>query len=1034
MSRYPDPNYGGSIPNPPQQGSIGTPYGQNAVGPDMTMAQPPMQPQGTSLLHQRPLPPEASAGLQQQQPPMYQPQADVNSIASGMSNIGLQDSSAPQNYPAPAQPYPAPEQPYGASTQPYGASTQPYGTSTQPYDASTQPYGAPAQPYGASDYGGQRPAAYGAPATYQQGQAPGMPSLEPQMYPQQPQEPLGSPAVGEPALPRPTAIEPACGSKREIYNSVADGSAPGVGPPPASRNDFIGVDTGSCTPRFMRLTVNSIPVDSSMQGTSSIPLGLILTPFADPEPGEAPVLDVDLTTAGGGGPLRCPKCNGYANPGFRFVDSGNKFYCNLCGQENDTPSEHMCATNPANGLRLDIDYRHEFRYGSVDYIVGNKDYFATDPTPPHFVVCVDVSASGISTGLAAVAVQSVQSILEANALPGGSSGAKIGIITYDQSLHFYDGRGDGQARVQYVPDTSDPFIPIGPEAFFQPPERAISVIEMISNTFSLMDPSQLKGGPPPSGNALGAAVVAAKQALSEIGGKVFVVTGGIPSVGSGKLERRGGGSVSSEEREKALLKDETPFYDDLGSQMAELQISVDMVIATQQPYVDAASLLRLPRASGGRGFLLTNFDYRKDDVSVRKILVNAIWGVRALDAMVKVRASKGLETGEYMGSFGRPQRRNDVIAPVMGVDSVMALELKHDGQIQTNLGGGSMMSSSAFANNVCIQCAILYTDLAGRRRIRVHTMFPPKTTVLQDTFRSADLDAVVAIMCMRAANAAFSGSRVLSKVREALIEKTAHILFVYRKFCNPPKSQSTKLVLPETLKLLPVMILGILKSAAFRPQPSGQNLGVVSTDERAAALLFLSTARPQDITTFAYPRMVLLSQLDEFAGFPRTPQDGFPPEGEPIALPASVPLSSEFLADERMFLVDNGLRLVLWYGKSCSSELLQEIFDTSTGVYRLRLGEEGQGEIAMRISAIITRILESKSNLTQVIVAPSGSSDGAEQNQYLPLLIEDKNIALAQSGWSYKEFLKVAHRRIMDKMAQERAQKDFQAWEMLGYQ
>lgn len=159
-------------------------------------------------------------------------------------------------------------------------------------------------------------------------------------------------------------MERLCGTPREIFNSVNDSSDP----PPATNQDFLAFDDGSATPRYLRLTVNALAQDSTLHSKSSLPLGVVLTPFADPEPGENMVPEVDLTTEGGGGPLRCSRCRAYANPGFRFVESGLKFYCNLCGHVNETPSEHMCDLNPNNGLRLDIDHRHEFRYGSVEYV------------------------------------------------------------------------------------------------------------------------------------------------------------------------------------------------------------------------------------------------------------------------------------------------------------------------------------------------------------------------------------------------------------------------------------------------------------------------------------------------------------------------------------------------------------------------------------------------------------------------------------------------------------------------------------------
>lgn len=449
-----------------------------------------------------------------------------------------------------------------------------------------------------------------------------------------------------------------------------------------------------------------------------------------------------------------------------------------------------------------------------------------------------------------------------------------------------------------------------------------------------------------------------------------------------------------------LLKAESPFYEDLGSELAEMRISVDLIVATQQPFIDAATMMRLPRACGGRSYLTQNFDMRKDDVCVRNSIVRAVWGVRAMEAMVRVRVSQGLTTGEYLGSFGRPQRRSDISVPVMGVDSVLIVALSHEGQFPESATGNAGMSSVSAHNNPCIQCAVLYTDVAGRRKIRVHSMYAPKTTVLQKLFQSVDLDALVALMAMRAATAAFSGGKLLSKVREAVLEKAAHILYIYRKFCYVAAAHSGQLILPPTLKLLPVTILGLLKSTAFRPLPAAGSHSTagdtIGPDERAYALIFLGNGKPQDIMTYCYPRMMSLVNIPEEAGVsddplllhrftaswplvfkPAKPKvslaywfrfcgwefllllpfswlaqvplpsiEGLSGVQEPIELPPSMTLSSEHLDDTQMFLVDTAQKLVVWIGPAVAQELLQDVFDMNfvPNGYRLNFSESGRSK------------------------------------------------------------------------------------------
>ena len=116
---------------------------------------------------------------------------------------------------------------------------------------------------------------------------------------------------------------------------------------------------------------------------------------------------------------------------------------------------------------------------------------------------------------------------------------------------------------------------------------------------------------------------------------------------------------------------------------------------------------------------------------------------------------------------------------------------------------------AAERREACVQCALLYTAGDGTRRIRVHTLAVTVSSNLASIFRSADLDAVVNFCAKRAVTEA--AAKGLEAVRQGLIATTVEILYVYRRFCatNPAAGQ---LILPESLKLLPLYVLGLLKN------------------------------------------------------------------------------------------------------------------------------------------------------------------------------------------------------------------------------
>eukprot|EP00180_Rhodochaete_pulchella_P004818 Plantae.Rhodophyta-Rhodochaete_pulchella.ctg9890.p1 GENE.Plantae.Rhodophyta-Rhodochaete_pulchella.ctg9890~~Plantae.Rhodophyta-Rhodochaete_pulchella.ctg9890.p1 ORF type:complete len:306 (-),score=31.98 Plantae.Rhodophyta-Rhodochaete_pulchella.ctg9890:570-1445(-) len=286
----------------------------------------------------------------------------------------------------------------------------------------------------------------------------------------------------------------------------------------------------------------------------------------------------------------------------------------------------------------------------------------------------------------------------------------------------------------------------------------------------------------------------------------------------------------------------------------------------------------------------------------------------------------------------------------------------------------------------------------------------------------------------------------LVKIRDALVDKCTQALFIYRHYCTT-QAAAGQLILPEALKILPVYVLGLLKSAAFRPQPSTQTSPeAVSPDERAAAVIGLGSMSAAVTVSFSYPRMYSLGDMPEPAGVALAKNDQVVTQDifrhiaqiqEPTALPPSEPLSSERLGDDLVLLVDTGSRLVVWIGDKVTPELIQEVFVVPAGATQSLLlrGEVAPqltpdlSQRAQRIVAVVQRLLQLRPGICQVRVVVRGDPNGGEARTFLPLLVEDKG---GSGGYSYVEFLRHVHRQIMNKKASESAAKDLNTWEMLS--
>lgn len=176
------------------------------------------------------------------------------------------------------------------------------------------------------------------------------------------------------------------------------------------------------------------------------------------------------------------------------------------------------------------------------------------------------------------------------------------------------------------------------------------------------------------------------------------------------------------------------------------------------------------------------------------------------DAVLRVRAGSGLQTSEYFGNFFTLNQTDYQFAS-LDCDQTLACSFIYDSKLSEN-------------DRVSFQCAILYTSTEGQRRIRVHNLAVPVTSVMANVFRMADLDALLQFSCKR------SISQITTVPFSSLVShmhiRSAQILGAYRKFCAS-SMPSGQLVLPESFKLLPLFCLALSKSSAF-----SQGIGIFS--------------------------------------------------------------------------------------------------------------------------------------------------------------------------------------------------------------
>ncbi|KAL8474498.1 hypothetical protein ACS0TY_031090 [Phlomoides rotata] len=735
-------------------------------------------------------------------------------------------------------------------------------------------------------------------------------------------------------------------------------------PPPPATSEYIVKDTGNSSPRYMRCTINQIPCTIDLLSTSAMQLALLVQPLALPHPSEEPIHVVDF---GENGPVRCSRCKGYINPFVKFIDQGRRFICNLCGFTDETPRDYHCNLGP-DGRRRDADERPELCRGTVEF-VASKEYMVRDPMPAVFFFLIDVSMNAIQTGATAAACSAINQVIAD--LPKGPR-TMVGIATFDSTIHFYNlKRALQQPLMLIVPDVQDVYTPLESDVIVQLAECR-EHLEMLLESIPTMFQSNRTAD-----SAFGAAVKAAFLAMKSTGGKLLVFQSVLPSIGIGSLSAReadGRSNSSSGEKEAhKLLQPADKILKTMAIEFAEYQVCVDLFITTQT-YVDIASLSVIPRTTGGQVYYYYPFSAVSDPA---KLYNDLRWNVirpQGFEAVMRVRCSQGIQVQEYSGNFCR-RIPTDVDLPAIDCDKTIMVSLKHDDKLQE----GSECS---------FQCALLYTTVYGQRRIRVSTLSLPSTNMLSNLFRSADLDTQFACILKQAASEIPSAPLV--QVRDQATNVCINILYSYRKFCATVSS-SGQLILPEALKLLPLYTLALLKSTGLRSDGR--------IDDRSFWINYVSPLPTPLVIPLVYPRMIAIHELDE-------------KELDDSIIPTSIPLSSEHIAGEGIYLLENGVDCLIYVGDSVKPNILQNLFGISSAeeISNQFILQQYDNPLSKKLNDIMNEIRRQRCSYLRLRLCRKGDPSG---NLFLAYLVEDKTAI----GFSYVEYLIHIHRQIQSKMA-----------------
>ncbi|XP_060248781.1 protein transport protein Sec24D [Meriones unguiculatus] len=747
----------------------------------------------------------------------------------------------------------------------------------------------------------------------------------------------------------------------QVYTTNTRGQVP-----PLVTTQCVIQDQGHSSPRYIRCTAYCFPCTSDMAKQAQIPLAAVIKPFADIPPNETPLYLVDH---GESGPVRCNRCKAYMCPFMQFIEGGRRYQCGFCSCVNDVPPFYFQHLDHI-GRRVDHYEKPELSLGSYEY-VATLDYCRKNkpPSPPAFIFMIDVSYSNIKSGLVKLICEELKTVLQR--LPKEeheeTSAIRVGFITYNKVLHFFNVKSNlAQPQMMVVTDVGEVFVPLL-DGFLVNYEESQSVIhnllDQIPEMFADSNESETVFAP-----VIQAGMEALKAA--ECPGKLFIFHSSLPTAEApGKLKNRDDKKLVNTDKEKILFQPQTAVYESLAKDCVANSCSVTLFLFPSQ-YVDVASLGLVPLLTGGTLYKYNAFQIQTDSQRFLNDLRNDIEKKIGFDAIMRVRTSTGFRATDFFGGI-LMNNTTDVEMAAVDCDKAVTVEFKHDDKLSEDAGA-------------LIQCAVLYTTIGGQRRLRIHNLALNCSTQLADLYKSCETDALINFFAKSAFKAVLN--QPMKVIREILVNQTAHMLACYRKHCASP-SAASQLILPDSMKVLPVYMNCLLKNCVLLSRPE------ISTDERAYQRQLVMTMGVAESQLFFYPQLLPIHTLDV----------------KSTALPPAVRCSESRLSEEGMFLLANGLNMFLWLGVSSPPELIQGIFNVPSFAHvntdLTSLPELGNPH-SQQLRIIMNNIQQKKPYSMKLIIVKQREQREMVFRQFL---VEDKGL---YGGSSYVDFLCCVHKEI----------------------
>lgn len=237
------------------------------------------------------------------------------------------------------------------------------------------------------------------------------------------------------------------------------------------------------------------------------------------------------------------------------------------------------------------------------------------------------------------------------------------------------------------------------------------------------------------------------------------------------------------------------YYRALGNKLLREACSIDIFVTTSA-FVDLCNIGYLCLNTGGEVHYYPHFQSSKDDLKLESDYIKVVSSIIGYQCALKIRTSNGLRVDNYYNQTSMFER-SDPQFPVITNRSNVSCLLKLDGTIKES--------------DVHMQAAVLYTDLNGKRRIRVINTSAAVTNNVSEVYKFVDQENVADIIIKGTCVSLRYQATDYETIRKNIDNKMSEIMVQYKTTTNNHKLNNMA-VIPQSLKFLPTLLLSFEKS------------------------------------------------------------------------------------------------------------------------------------------------------------------------------------------------------------------------------